>query len=373
VFCALRGAADPELDRAIELAELVRVRAGAAGYGVQTKRVAASLPIDRCDAASRDLLIDIDSAVRARDVLWTPGRAAAGTDLEGFPRWASAVIGATEVTFLSVDVTAEGRTDARSARAAARTVQQLAQETRHGLGNFRFGAVAGCGPGIPFFPAGASDGRRSFAFGLESAAVVGAAAREALADPGGAGFQAILVDRLDRLLRPVEALGTAVAAETGWAYGGIDLSPAPGLQASIAASLEALSGAPFGSAGTLAACAEVTSALRDVRVRRCGYSGLMLPVLEDPLLAARAGERRYSVRDLLLWSSVCGTGLDMVPLAGDVAEDALTRLILDVAAMSVRLQKPLSARLLPCPGAAVGDLSQFPHPLLVPAPAFEVT
>ncbi len=368
----MRDAVDPELDRAVELVELARARADAAGYGVQTKRVAARLPVERCDAGSRDLLIDVDSVAKARGVLWTPGRALSGTDVERFPAWASEVIGATEAMFLSVDVARDGRADTSAARVAARTIQRLAHETAEGLGNFRFGAVAGCPPGIPFFPAGASDGRRSFAFGLESAAVVGVAANEAQ-DPGSAGFHAILVERLEGIARPLEEMGTSIAAETGWAYGGIDLSPAPGLQASIAASLETRSGAPFGSAGTLAACAEVTSALRGVRVRRCGYSGLMLPVLEDPVLAARAIEHRYGVRDLLLWSSVCGTGLDMVPLAGDVTEDALARLVLDVAAMSVRLEKPLSARLLPCPGAAVGDLSRFPHPLLVPAPAFEVT
>ena len=42
-------------------------------------------------------------------------------------------------------------------------------------------------------------------------------------------------------------------------------------------------------------------------------AGLMLPVLEDPVLAKRAGEGRYGVQDLLLYSSVCGTGLDVVP------------------------------------------------------------
>jgi uncharacterized protein (UPF0210 family) len=372
-FCAVKDAGDPELGRAIELVELVRARVIESGHAVQTRRIAASVPIQRCDDASRNLLVEVDRVVRAHDVLWTPGRPPAGIDLDGLPRWASQVIGATEATFLSLDVASGGRIDAGAARVAACTVRELARETEHGLGNFRFGAAAGCGPGVPFFPVAASDGRQSFAFGLESAAVVGAAAREAVGAPAGAGFEAILIERLGEVLRPLEALGGALAKETGWAYGGIDLSPAPGLQASIGASLEALSGAPVGSAGTLAACAAVTGALRSVGIRRCGYSGLMLPVLEDPVLAERATERRYSVRDLLLWSSVCGTGLDMVPLAAGVTEDALTRLILDVAAMSVRLQKPLSARLLPCPGARVGDPAHFPHPLLVPAPAFEVT
>src|SRR2546426_9258936 len=52
----------------------------------------------------------------------------------------------------------------------------------------------------------------------------------------------------------------------------------------------------------------------------------MLPVLEDPVLARRASEGRYSVRDLLLYSTVCGTGLDVVPLPGDTAADRLAAL-----------------------------------------------
>src|SRR3989441_11886742 len=71
-----------------------------------------------------------------------------------------------------------------------------------------------------------------------------------------------------------------------------------------------------------------------LRVKTCGYSGLMLPVLEDPVLARRATEGRYSVRDLLLYSTVCGTGLDVVPLPGDTPADRLAALIADVAALS---------------------------------------
>src|SRR5256885_3068821 len=74
----------------------------------------------------------------------------------------------------------------------------------------------------------------------------------------------------------------------------------------------------------------------------CGYSGLMLPVLEDPVLARRASEGRFSVRDLLLYSSVCGTGRDVVPLPGDSRADRLAALIADVAALSTKLRKPLS-------------------------------
>ena len=147
-------------------------------------------------------------------------------------------------------------------------------------------------------------------------------------------------------------------------YGGIDVSPAPGKDASIGAAIEVLTGVPFGSASTLAGCAAITDVLKSVRVKTCGYSGLMLPVLEDPVLAQRASEGRFTVRDLLLYSSVCGTGLDVVPLPGDAPADELAALIADVAALSTKLRKPLSARLFPVPGRRVGEMARFNDPYL---------
>lgn len=105
--------------------------------------------------------------------------------------------------------------------------------------------------------------------------------------------------------------------------------------------------------------------LHNLNVKRCGYSGLMLPVLEDPVLAARAAEGRFTVRELLLYSSVCGTGLDVIPVPGDSSAAELAALIRDVAALSVKLHKPLSARLFPIPGKKAGDTARFNDAFLV--------
>lgn len=85
----------------------------------------------------------------------------------------------------------------------------------------------------------------------------------------------------------------------------------------------------------------------------------MLPVLEDSILALRAAEGVLSVKDLLLYSAVCGTGLDTVPLAGDVSEPEIAALLFDIAALSVRLGKPLTARLMPIPGKQAGEPTAF--------------
>ena len=133
------------------------------------------------------------------------------------------------------------------------------------------------------------------------------------------------------------------------------------------AAIETLTGVPFGSASTLSACAAITDVIKNLSVKTCGYSGLMLPIMEDPVLARRAAEGRYTLAELLLYSSVCGTGLDVVPIPGDTPVATVTALLSDVAALANKYQKPLSARLFPAPGKQVGDTVSFDNPHLTDA------
>jgi uncharacterized protein (UPF0210 family) len=86
----------------------------------------------------------------------------------------------------------------------------------------------------------------------------------------------------------------------------------------------------------------------------------MLPVLEDQTLADSAAQGRVTLDTLLLLSAVCGLGLDTVPLPGDITLEELKRVILDMASLAVRLDKPLTARLLPVPGKVAGDPAEWP-------------
>jgi len=73
----------------------------------------------------------------------------------------------------------------------------------------------------------------------------------------------------------------------------------------------------------------------------------MLPVLEEAVLGKRWEQGLLQVHQLLLYSAVCGTGLDTVPLPGNTEAEAIAGLLLDVAMLALRLNKPLSARLFP--------------------------
>ncbi len=148
-----------------------------------------------------------------------------------------------------------------------------------------------------------------------------------------------------------------LASAHGLAFSGIDfsLAPYPTKEASLGAALEALGLAWLGAPGSLFAAAFMAEAIGRARFPRVGFSGVFLPILEDSVAAVRAGEGRLSVADVLGYSAVCGLGLDTVPLPGDVSVGELAGILLDVAALSMRLDKPLTARLMPVPGKAAGD------------------
>ncbi len=122
--------------------------------------------------------------------------------------------------------------------------------------------------------------------------------------------------------------------------------------------MERLGVPQLGLNGSLAAAAFVADTLDRGRWKRAGFNGLMLPVLEDSILAARSQDS-LTLKDLLLYSAVCGTGLDTVPLPGDASPEQLSAVLLDLAALSVRLDKPLTARLMPVPGKKAGDPTSF--------------
>jgi hypothetical protein len=165
-------------------------------------------------------------------------------------------------------------------------------------------------------------------------------------------------------LQRIENVAAALARESGWAYLGIDPSPAPLGAASIAAAIESLAGQPLGSPGTLAAVGTLTGFVQTLPVRRAGFSGLMLPVLEDRVLAERVAEGRVDLPLLLAYSAVCGTGLDTVPLPGAATTEQLERVLADVATLAVRLRKPLTARLLVVAGKRPGERTEFDSPWL---------
>jgi uncharacterized protein len=248
-------------------------------------------------------------------------------------------------------------------RAAARVIKYLEDHTEHSEGNFHFAAGAFPPAVAPFFPVShTSDAGHGFAIGMESANIV----QQVFA--AGKGDFTVLGEQLTAALgeqaKKVEKIARSVAAGTGWKYQGIDLTPVPLKEISIGAAFESLLHGEIGSPGSLSAAYTITTAVKRVPVLQAGYSGLMLPVLEDSLLAKRWEAGAISRDSIMSYSSVCSTGLDAIPLPGDISLHELESIIGDMASLAVKWHKPLSARLLPVAGKKAGDMTEFSSPYL---------
>eukprot|EP00980_Cylindrotheca_fusiformis_P019704 scaffold6881_cov126-Cylindrotheca_fusiformis.AAC.1 len=296
------------------------------------------------------------------------------------------IIAASKIFSCSMNVEAGSVDHARGAASIILAISRLGSRPdspeflQDGQGNFRFCAVSNCKPFIPFFPAAKGEASDStdvkFAVGLEN----GAVAQAILENVKSIGE---IQDRFGRefssLLLPIQELCEKAGGEDGVHFVGIDSSLNPSLEekGSVASAIEKLTEVPiFGGPGTVAAAAQLTTALQDLEgITLTGYCGLMLPVCEDVRLAELAGDnqtRKLRITDLLSVSSVCGVGLDTVPLPGDCSEDEISSLVLDMAGVAGRWKKSLSCRLFPVPGKNSGDMTSFDSPYLVNACVFSL-
>lgn len=350
---ALRGLA--------ELARAARENFSSGGFPVQTVRLATQ-PLN--EIAPRNL-VDFARALEAACRENEIGYVALGAPSADVPNasldWLEAIppaLAAAQNVFASVQIASHANgIRLQAVRAAARVIRALADAVPGGLGNFRFAALANCPPHSPFFPAAYhSGGAPAFALATEAAplAVEALTAARTLDEA-----RSNLVHAVEQTGQAITRIAQDLASGFGLRFAGIDFSLAPSLavSGSIATAIERLTGTPFGERGTLFAAGFLTDCLQRAQFPRTGFCSLMLPVLEDATLAARSGN--YSLDSLLLYSTVCGTGLDTVPLPGEVSADALAVLLLDVATLAVKLNKPLTARLIPIPNAQAGEMTRF--------------
>jgi uncharacterized protein len=365
------GAREADVERAAHAAQVARERLIAAGYMVQTLRLALTATgSNRCGDFATIAQAAEEQAIAAGFDCISIG-VVDGDRLAALPE----AIGATESLFASAQIVGtDGGIRHETIHAAAQAIAAIGASTPDGLGNLRFTASACVAPGSPFFPAAYHDGGAPWiAIGPEAAALAVQAAElrmknEALRHDSDRAQFSILNSQFSILTRLIEQhdaqITTALkglVAQTGVRFAGCDwsLTPYPDPTRSVGAAIEALSEVPFGAWGTLAAVRTLTSAIRTARVTQLGFSGVMLSVLEDTTLARRNAERRYTLRDLLAFSAVCGTGLDTIPLPGDTTPEQIAGVLTEVAALATALRKPLTARLLPLPGLQPGDWIRF--------------
>jgi uncharacterized protein (UPF0210 family) len=344
-----------------DLSRAARARFTEAGFPVQTVRVAGQSLNHVAPQRLASWARELEAAFRANGVDYI----SLGALLADTPNTSltlaseiSNALASTENVFASMQVASRQNGISFTAiKSAAHVVRQLADKTADGFGNLRFTANANCPPLSPFFPVAYHDGGApAFAIATEAAPLaVDAFSRAQNLDEAREN----LVEAIEDAGWAIAHIAEKLASEFHFRFAGIDfsLAPYPRESESIGTAIEKLTGTKFGEHGTLFAVGFLTDCLNRANFPRTGFSGVMLPVLEDSTLAKRSAQ--YSLDSLLLYSTVCGTGLDTIPLAGETSEDQIAAIILDQATLAVKLNKPLTARLMPIPGLRAGDMTKF--------------
>jgi uncharacterized protein len=334
-----------------------------AGYEVQSTRV-ASIPFTGLLGADAIGLTPrfaqkLSNSIAANGIDYASLGPALPDIPESYEMTPDAIAASKNIFFSGIMASAKDGVYLPAMRACAEVIIRNATISKDGFANLRFAALANVLPGSPFFPAAYHDAEQpTFALALEAADLAVEAFANAKSIEDG---RITLTNELENHARKLVYAAEPLKFRFNVRFGGIDfsLAPFPTEGQSLGAAFEKIGAPKIGLHGSLAAACILTDAIDRADFPRAGFSGLMMPVLEDAVLAKRAGEKSLTVKDLLMYSSVCGSGLDTIPVPGDVTAGQISAVLMDICALSLRLHKPLTARLMPVPGKAVGDATEF--------------
>lgn len=353
---------DAQLEPLAAFSHELRAAIESDGFEVETVRLAAS-PFPAWLQGERDeqiqLLLKTEALVSAQGWDYLSVGPAAPDNLDAY-HCIPELLAATKSVFFGGIISDNRAVYPSAVKACAKIIQQASTISPDGFTNLRFAALANVPPHAPFFPAAyhAAGETPAFSLAMECAdEAVKAFSNASSLEQARSLFLKALETAADRLTPICEQ----IAKRHQVIFKGFDFSPAPFPEdwCSLGKAFEMLGLEHIGGAGSLAAAAFIADALDNGKWQHVGFNGLMLAVMEDSVLAARAAEGVLSIKDLLLYSAVCGTGLDTIPLPGDTSVDELSAILLDLASLATRLGKPLTGRLMPIPGKKVGDATEF--------------
>jgi uncharacterized protein (UPF0210 family) len=358
---------DPErLGSMAEALQACRQAIEVAGYETQTLRLATPPPSEMENPVSPPQRPDLAVKLEAECFVHGIDYAAIGPALPYEPAGYTVIpdiLGASEIVFSSgMLADPESGLSFHAALACGQVMHTAATLSDDGFTNLRFAALANVGSGAPFFPAAYHQG------GPPGIAVATEAAAEAVdVIASSDSLENARRHLLERIEDQANALARAlepVCQAHGVRFLGVDYSfaPFPEKLRSLGTAFIELGIPGFGAAGSAMATAFLADTLDRASFPRTGFCGLFFPVLEDAILAQQSIDGPLTINDLLLYSTLCGTGLDTVPLPGDISADAMAAILLDLGALALRHNKPLTARLMPIPGKKAGEPVHYDFP-----------
>ena len=260
-----------------------------------------------------------------------------------------------------------------------RTAQLTAQSG--GLGCAKLVVFANAVEDNPFMAGafhGVGEGESVVNVGVSGPGVV----KHALEKLTGAASFDDVAETIKKTAFQITRMGQLVAREASRRlnipFGIVDLSlaPTPAAGDSVARILEEMGLETCGTHGTTAALALLNDAVKKGGVMASshvgGLSGAFIPVSEDEGMIAAVSSGALSLEKLEAMTCVCSVGLDMIAVPGDTPAETLSAIIADEAAIGVVNNPTTAVRVIPAPGAKVGDRVSFGG-LLGEAPVMPVS
>jgi uncharacterized protein (UPF0210 family) len=350
----------------------------AKGYTVQSIRIVTNpfgeyLNTDNLDTARADLsylnallTASNNSGMRIRFAI---GEARSKEELELLPELIKEFGDLCNVC-VNVSLDEYGVLDNQLIEHSVKAVQRISSITPRGEGNFNFTVNFNCDPLIPYFPA--SYHRKElgdrFVIGLETPDLLvnvltnyNQTNEKQSHNDTFKGYYNVMSSALQHHISNINNIIQNSSCDKSYTFSGFDSSAAPSKDCASMVELYELMGVEyFGASGTVEVSSLLTKVFKSIKdVDLVGFSGLMLALTEDTGLARGSINSHFDIRSLLTYSSVCGIGLDTVPIPGDTPSDKISALMRDTGTMAYRLNKPLTVRLFPVPGLNAGDLTAF--------------
>ncbi|MCR4621082.1 MAG: PFL family protein [Clostridiales bacterium] len=254
-------------------------------------------------------------------------------------------------------------------RRMGRVIKELSQRTSQirGFGCAKLVVFCNAVEDNPFMAGafhGAGEGDLAINVGVSGPGVVASALEQVKGMP----FDKV-AEVIKRTAFSITRVGQLVALEASRRlnvpFGIVDLSlaPTPAVGDSVAKILEGMGLEVCGCHGTTAALALLNDAVKKGGVmassRVGGLSGAFIPVSEDAGMISAAKIGALSIEKLEAMTAVCSVGLDMIAVPGDTPEETISAIIADEAAIGMINNKTTAVRLVPVPGAQVGEMVEF--------------
>tara|TARA_B100000287_G_scaffold109996_1_gene102337 strand:- start:21805 stop:23061 length:1257 start_codon:yes stop_codon:yes gene_type:complete len=250
-------------------------------------------------------------------------------------------------------------------------------ERNNGIDNFRLGFSFGLDNETPFFPYSKKLSTEGFSVGIEYVDIC----KEIIAKNSRKPMDIIreeLLSALGNIVEKIMEICAEIENKSGLEFLGVDLSlapyPYPLEDQSIVDLIETLGNIGrsrgdrefrFGMSGSMFLHTFITSVIKEIerneKYKTTGFNGVMYSLLEDTGLSKRFADGSIGLSDLLLTSTTCGCGVDMVPIADIGSKKVISSIFFDVYAISLALNKPLGIRMLPIPNSRPGDQTSFRH------------